>query len=143
MSERTDLVAPCGIDCGICEMYICKDNPQMLEYFLSKGYSKEVLPCKGCAAVKGKCPVHTTDCATYKCVKDKKVSICSECGDFPCGKLLPAADRANILPHNLKVFNLVTIQRIGLEEFTRVSSQFKELYYKGKMVIGAGPKLGD
>ena len=52
MNERMKLVAPCGIDCGICEMYTCKDNPQMLEYFISKGYPKEALPCKGCIAVK-------------------------------------------------------------------------------------------
>lgn len=141
MNERMRLVAPCGIDCGICEMHTCKDNPQMLEYFISKGYSKEVLPCKGCIAVKGKCPVISSDCETYRCVQSKKIATCSDCDDFPCGKLTPASDKANILPHNLKVFNLLTIKKVGLEEFTHVSLKIKELYYKGKMVIGAGPRL--
>ncbi len=77
MNERTKLVAPCGIDCGICEMYTCKDNPKMLEYFISKGYSKESLPCKGCIAVQGKCPVMSSDCETYRCVQSKKVNNCS------------------------------------------------------------------
>ncbi len=141
MNERTQLVAPCGIDCGICEMYTCKDNPQMLNYFLSKGYPKEALPCKGCNAVKGKCPVIKGDCGTYSCVQSKKISSCSSCNDFPCSKLNPSADNANILPHNLKVFNLLTIKKLGLEDFTKVSLNIKELYYKGKMVIGSGPHI--
>lgn len=143
MSERAKLVAPCGIDCGICEMYTCKDNPQMLDYFISKGYSKELLPCKGCIAEKGKCPVMTCDCETYRCVQSKKVNSCSSCEEFPCEKLIPAADKANILPHNLKVYNLATIKRIGVEEFTRVSLQIKELYYKGRMIIVAGPGIAE
>lgn len=141
MSERTELVAPCGIDCGICEMHTCKDNPDMLNYFVSKGYPKAELPCKGCNAVKGKCPVIQSECETYHCVKDKKLTSCSACNDFPCEKLSPSADKADILPHNMKVYNLATNKRIGVEEFTQVSSGIKALYYKGTMVIGAGPKI--
>jgi hypothetical protein len=141
MNERTKLVAPCGIDCAICEMYTCKDNPQMLEYFISKGYSREALPCKGCIAVKGKCPVMNSDCETYSCVQSKNITTCSSCNDFPCDKLAPSADMANILPHNLKLFNLLTIKRIGVEEFTHVSLKIKETYYRGKMIIGAGPRI--
>ncbi len=141
MNERTELVAPCGIDCGICEMHTCKDNPEMLEYFVSKGYPKEALPCKGCNVVKGKCPVMTTECETYHCVQNRNLTSCASCDEFPCDKLQPSADMANILPHNLKVYNLVTIQRIGVEKFTDVSSRIKNLYYKGTMVIGAGPKM--
>ncbi len=140
MSERTDLVAPCGIDCGICEMHTCKDNPEMLNYFISKGYPEEALPCKGCNAVKGKCPVIKTDCETYRCVKGKELASCSDCTGFPCERLQPSADMANILPHNMKVFNLATIKRIGVEEFTKISPRIKDTYYNGKMVIGSGPK---
>ena len=141
MNERMKLVAPCGIDCGICELYTCKDNPQMLEYFISKGYPKEALPCKGCISVKGKCPVISGECETFRCSQNKNISSCSSCTDFPCDKLNPAADRASILPHNLKVYNLLTIKKLGLEEFTRVSQGIKDLYYKGKMFIGSGPRI--
>lgn len=141
MNERMKLVAPCGIDCGICEMYTCKDNPQMLDYFISKGYPKEALPCKGCISVKGKCPVISGYCETYHCVQNRKITSCSACDDFPCEKLNPSSDKADILPHNLKVFNLLTIKKVGLEEFTQISLKIKELYYKGKMVIGSGPRI--
>lgn len=143
MNERTQLVAPCGIDCGICEMYTCKDSPEMIEYFVSKGVSRDELPCKGCIAVNGKCPMMGSDCETYSCAKQKQVSSCSSCNDFPCEKLAPSADRANILPHNMKVFNLSMIKKMGLDGFTKESARIKQLYYKGKMVIGAGPKLDE
>ena len=35
--ERLNLVAGCGIDCGICELYICKDNPQLIDELAAKG----------------------------------------------------------------------------------------------------------
>jgi len=50
---------------------------------------------------------------------------------------------SGVAPHNLKVYNLATIKRIGVEEFTRVSLQIKELYYKGRMIIGAGPGIAE
>jgi len=43
--------------------------------------------------------------------------VCFECGDFPCDYLHPYADMAQIKPHNLKVFNLCLIKRMGLEKW--------------------------
>jgi hypothetical protein len=140
-NERIDLVAPCGIDCGTCELNMCKDNPQLLSYSVSRGIPEEKLPCEGCRTVKGDCPVISDKCESYICITQKKVDFCFECGDFPCSKLNPSADRADILPHNLKVFNLCTIKRIGVESFIRESSQIKQKYFKGKMQIGRGPRL--
>ena len=36
-NERINLVAPCGIDCGTCELYLCKENQQLFEYLVGKG----------------------------------------------------------------------------------------------------------
>ncbi len=140
-TERMEIVAPCGIDCGICELYICKDNPQLFNYLLGRGIPEEKLPCKGCRAVAGNCPVLGMKCATYKCVVEHKVDFCYECNEFPCLKLHPSADRAEVLPHNLKVFNLNKIQRSGLEAFIEQSPGIKLRYYKGKMSVGEGPQL--
>jgi len=139
--ERTNLVAPCGIDCGTCELHICKDNQQLFAYLLSKGIPEEKLPCKGCRNIEGNCPVIGSQCATYVCAAEKNIDFCTECGDFPCSMLHPAADRADILPHNLKVFNLCTIQREGVEGFIKVSTEIKARYYNGKMEIGKGPGI--
>ena len=138
--ERIHLVAPCGIDCGTCELYLCKDNQPLLAYLVSKGVPGEKLPCEGCRNIEGHCPVIGGLCATYQCAAEKKVEFCFQCGDFPCEKLSPSADRADVLPHNLKVFNLCTIQRGGVEDFVAVSAKIKNRYFKGKMKIGSGPQ---
>jgi hypothetical protein len=140
-NERTSLVAPCGIDCGTCELYLSKDNQQLFAYLVAKGIPKEKLPCTGCRDIKGNCPVIGSKCATYVCVSEKNVDFCFNCRDFPCSKLNPSADRADVLPHNLKVFNLSTIQRDGVEGFIKISSEIKNKYYKGRMEIGKGPQI--
>lgn len=141
--ERKRLVAPCGIDCGLCELYTCKDDKQLYSYLLSRGIPQEKLPCAGCRDIKGECPVIGSTCPTYLCATEKKIDFCFDCADFPCVRLNPSADRADVLPHNLKVFNLCTIQRKGLKSFIEHSTEFKKRYYKGKMQIGNGPQLDE
>ncbi|MCF8297058.1 MAG: DUF3795 domain-containing protein [Saprospiraceae bacterium] len=139
--ERLNLVAACGIDCGICELYICKDNKQLYDYLISIGIPESKIPCEGCRANHGNCPIHPEACETYKCVNSKKLEFCCECNEFPCVMLNPAADRADKLPHNLKVFNLCKIKNSGLEAFVKESPEIKNKYFKGEMVIGKGPQL--
>jgi hypothetical protein len=139
--ERIGLVAPCGIDCGTCELYMCKDNSQLQNILVGKGIPKEKLPCPGFRTIKGACPVIGSTCETYLCASVQNVEYCFACKDFPCIKLHPAAHRAEILPHNLKVFNLCTIKRIGVAAFVEKSAEIKKRYYMGKMEIGNGPQL--
>jgi hypothetical protein len=139
--ERIRMIAPCGIDCGVCEMHMCGDNPHLHEYFISKGYPKEKIPCSGCRNVDGKCPVIGEPCATYSCSKSKGIDYCYECADFPCAMFNPAADRAEILPHNLKVFNLCVVKNRGIDEFIKEYPSIKAKYYKGKMKVGIGPEM--
>ena len=141
LKEREALVAPCGIDCGICEMYTCKDNEVLYEALIAKGFTKDKIPCNGCRSIKGNCPVIPNTCDTYSCIGKKGFDFCSECKEFPCGMLQPSSDRANILPHNLKVYNLCLIRKIGVEEFTKSSTEIKYKYYKGKMIVGKGPVI--
>ena len=140
-NERLRLVAPCGIDCGLCELHMCKDNPRLLDHLLSRGIANERLPCAGCRSIEGACPVIGSTCETYVCVRGKGVEFCYQCGDFPCSKLAPSSDRANVLPHNMKTFNLCSIKRMGVEGFVQESVLIKQRYYEGKMEIGKGPKL--
>ncbi len=141
MQERKKLVAPCGIDCGICELYMSRDNQQLMDYLLVKGIPKEKLPCDGCRSINGNCPVIPCQCDTFKCAETNKVDFCFECDEFPCSKLAPAVDRADTLPHNIKLFNLCMIKKSGLEDFIKKSLEIKQTYYKGKMEVGKGPNL--
>lgn len=139
--DRELLVAPCGIDCGRCECHTAKDSPALLDYLVSVGIRRDRLPCGGCRAVEGACPVLEKGCDTYECITGRGLRFCSECTDFPCPRLNPAADRADRLPHNTKVFNLCYIERQGLARFIERSGEIKERYFKGKMAIGRGPQL--
>jgi hypothetical protein len=140
-NERLNMVAPCGIDCGICEMHTLTENDSLYLTMIQRGIPKEKLPCPGCRAVEGNCPVKPTVCDTWKCVGENELEFCSGCTDFPCNRLQPAADRADLLPHNLKVFNLCKISQIGLKAFTEQSAEIKLKYYRGKIVVGNGPQL--
>lgn len=138
--DRLAMVAPCGIDCGICELVRCADSPQLRDALVSHGIPEEKLPCTGCRSVEGNCPVLGAACETYRCVTEKKVEFCHQCADFPCGKLSPAADRANVLPHNMKVFNLCAIRRLGVEGFVGQSTALMQTYFRGKIEVGKGPR---
>jgi hypothetical protein len=141
MENRTELIAPCGLDCGICELYLSRNDEQLMGALISKGIPKEVLPCDGCRAMEGRCPVIHGKCATFECANENRIWFCSECDDFPCMKLAPAADQAEVLPHNTKLYNLCVIQKIGVEGLTERSLEIKQSYYRGRMEIGEGPKL--
>lgn len=135
------LAAPCGIYCGECPPYKAKDNPKLLEHLVTAGMKRDALPCPGCRAGEGRCPAIAAECETYLCVKQKEVDFCYQCKDFPCEKLNPAADRANVLPHNLKVFNLCSIMQKGLERFANEAPEIQRRYYRGVMKIGRGPQV--
>src|SRR5208282_2659227 len=97
-SERLRLVAACGIDCGNCSLNLCRSDPALLERLAARGIPRERLPCAGCRNVAGDCPVISARCETYECVIQKGVDFCSECADFPCSKLCPSSQRADVLP---------------------------------------------
>lgn len=139
--QRMKLLAPCGLDCGICELYLCKDDPQLQDQLVSKGVPADKIPCPGCRAIKGLCPVLTKACKTYECLKSKELDYCFECEEFPCIMLHPAADKADIMPHNLKIYNLCQLMNMGPETFIELSSENKKRYYSGKMKLGHGPEV--
>jgi hypothetical protein len=140
-SDNDALVAPCGIDCGQCECYTARDDPAILNYLVSVGIPADRLPCAGCRQIEGACPVLKKECDTHRCITDRRLRFCYECKDFPCTRLNPTADRAQQLPHNTKVFNLCYIQKQGLRKFLENSADIKKRYFKGKMIVGEGPRI--
>ncbi len=141
MTSRKELIAPCGIDCANCEMYLAAENEDIKNYLISKGIPESILPCKACLPSEGKCPLMKDVCPTYSCIQSKNARFCFECSDYPCSNLYPCYDRADILPHNLKILNLSIIEHQGIEAFICKSLYTKKMYFKGKMQIGKGPHL--
>jgi len=137
------LVSPCGIYCGECSAYKAKDNPELINMLVQHGMKEESLPCPGCRAVDGNCPHLESRCENYICAEKQGVTMCFECEDFPCNKLHPAADRANVLPHNMKIFSQLYIKKHGVEAWKKHLPEIRRRYFTGKISYGKGPLLAD
>lgn len=119
--DYKNLTAPCGKDCFDRPLYIGEENRENREAFLKRNnIPSDKFMCKGCRNNAGFCPGLEIlgidgNCKLYKCVQEKKVEFCFGCSEFPCEKLQPLADRAERVPHALKIFNLCMIQKMGVE----------------------------
>ena len=141
MEEKKDLTAPCGLDCFHCELYEDNLTDKLAELIHAKmGVTKGEIACKGCRRQDGKhYHLPPEGCATLNCVKSKEVEFCCDCADFPCAFLAPTADKASQYPHNMKLYNLCRIQKVGLEGWiTEEAGQIRKKYFTGKFVVGKG-----
>jgi len=135
--EKRALIAPCGLYCGECPLYLAHiDDSLRNKIAENQGIpAEDVFVCKGCRAMKGIIAISSgeTACETYTCaMNDKKVEFCYECADFPCLKLAPCADRTQELPHNTKVYNLVLLQKNGIDSFIEKYRERIRQYRRGK-----------
>jgi len=142
------MTSSCGFGCWACMIY--KDNitdemANQLGGMLNMD-PKDV-PCEGCRSEKG-CSVEKglsggKGCATKQCVTAKGLHNCSECDEFPCENLMPAAENANTFPHNTKLYNLTRIKLLGIDEWAKEAATIQKKYFKGKFVYGQGPALDE
>ena len=141
MKDNKTLTAPCGLDCFNCEL--CEDNltAEFAEFIHSKiGVPKEDIVCKGCREQDGKhYHLPSEGCATLTCVKSRGVELCSDCDDFPCALLAPIADKAAHYPHNMKLYNLCRIRKVGLDNWIdNEAGDIRRKYFKDLFVVGKG-----
>jgi hypothetical protein len=135
--EERALISPCGLNCGACPLYIARTD-EALRKRIAEGQGvplEEVYTCPGCRPAKGRLPGVGTGpvCDTFACaVDDKKVEFCYECDDFPCLKLAPCADRAQEIPHNTKVYQLVLLQKEGIDTWIQKYPDRIRGYRRGK-----------
>jgi len=141
MDTSTKIVAPCGISCFNCEVYsgnITKETQDRLSELIK--IPAEKISCNGCAGgdlcvflkLRGK------SCKTLDCVNEHKVAYCHECPDFPCRLLMPVAQGAEKYPHNLKVYNLCLIKKLGLQKWLDQAVDIKYTYFHTNFEIGKG-----
>ena len=99
MNINRDFVAPCGLYCGVCAIYIAhRDNNEKFKERLVKLYQgaisdKGTLPnsetlsvtdikCKGCLSDERF--MHCQQCEIRSCAMDKGYEGCHQCAEFPC-----------------------------------------------------------
>ncbi len=101
-----ELIAPCGMNCGICISYLA-----MKHDLDEKGFHRKY--CEGCRP-RGKHCLHMAD----QCKKVGKglVSFCHECPDFPCKRLKSLDKRYSTKYHMSMIENLEVIRDQGMEQ---------------------------
>ena len=85
MEVKKELVAPCGLYCGVCGVYIAhvNDNIKFKER-LTTVYNVpiEEIACEGCLSERPFVFCHT--CLIKSCTEGKGIEGCHQCADFPC-----------------------------------------------------------
>lgn len=135
--DKREMVAPCGIYCPGCPAYKAQFDEALAKELSEKfNLPIEKVKCAGCRPSKGIVMAWTRPCPTYVCAESKNVEFCSECDEFPCIKLAPYVKSPR--PHNSKVYNLVLIKKLGIEEFLNQVEELTKLYYEGVKKHGGG-----
>ncbi len=143
MKDKRTLTAPCGLDCFNCEIYEDNLTNDFAGFIHEKlGVPKQEIACKGCRQQDGKhYHLPPEGCATLDCVKTNGVEFCCDCDDFPCVFLAPVGDGALNFPHNIKLYNLCQIKKVGFERWIEKAGKIRKKYFKGKFVVGRGQAI--
>jgi Protein of unknown function (DUF3795) len=96
------LIAPCGMDCGICMAYLREKNN-----------------CPGCRIDDPKKPKTRTWCKIKKCAffRTSKALFCFGCKDFPCDRLEHLDKRYRTKYGMSMIENLKNIEKSGIRKF--------------------------
>lgn len=110
-SLRPTLIAPCGMDCGVCSAYLREKNH-----------------CPGCREVDAYYRSYGVGCKIRNCVEisasDKR--FCFECVKFPCPRLRQLDKRYRTRYGMSMIENLESMRLLGLEGFvTRERDRWK------------------
>ena len=102
-----ELIAPCGMNCGVCVSYLAQKNN-----LKDKGFAKSY--CAGCLPRGKNCAFMKKQCAL---LGNGLVRFCFECADFPCQRLKNLDIRYRSKYHMSMIENLEFIKTYSLEGF--------------------------
>ena len=108
-----ELIAPCGMNCGVCIAYLGMKN-DLNRHGFKRTY------CQGCLP-RGKNCLHMGDC----CEKLGKglVRFCYECTDFPCKRLKSLDKRYRTKYHLSMIENLKAIKEKGIDDLLKQEAE--------------------
>jgi hypothetical protein len=99
-----ELIAPCGMNCGICMAYLREKNK-----------------CPGCRLFNANRPITIAKCRIKNCAtfQTGKSKYCFECDEFACGNLKHLDKRYRTRYHMSMIENLENIRELGILRFVR------------------------
>jgi len=104
-----DLIAPCGMNCGICSAYLAYSR----KIPRKKG---KIIHCIGCRPRNKQCAFLKGYCTK---LRDSKIGFCFECSDFPCYQLSRLDERYKKNFGMSMIENLKEIRSEGIQEFLK------------------------
>jgi hypothetical protein len=101
-SLTPDLIAPCGMDCGLC-----------------RGHLRDRNRCPGCNGDDAAKPRYCVTCKIKTCdtLAGGASSFCFDCVSFPCARLRQLDKRYRTKYGMSMVENLLRIREVGLDAF--------------------------
>jgi hypothetical protein len=100
---KKELIAPCGMNCGICIAFLRERNP-----------------CPGCRMIDTKTAKTRLHCIVRDCniLKDNNWMHCSDrCNEYPCKRLKSLDKRYRTKYHMSMLENLAMIKNQGMNAF--------------------------
>ena len=105
MEEK--LIAPCGMNCGVCFSYLAMKND-----LKKKGFARKY--CAGCRPRGKNCTFMANKCDL---LGKGLLHFCYECENFPCRRLKNLEKRYRTKYHMSMIENLEFIKEHGIEKF--------------------------
>jgi hypothetical protein len=99
---KPELIAPCGMNCGICMAYLRNSNK-----------------CFGCRVYNINMPITRVRCKIKTCeyFQNSKTEFCFECNSFPCKNLRHLDKRYQTKYQMSMIDNLNEIKQGGVDAF--------------------------
>lgn len=104
---KTELIAPCGMNCAICGGYLALRHNV-------KNQGIRVPYCEGCRPKNKKCAFLKKKC---ELLLDNRIKFCYECTNFPCERLKHIDKRYQTLFRMSFIENLEYIKTRGMAKF--------------------------
>ena len=86
---KKELLAPCGLYCGVCSIYIAHQNnnlkfkKRLMPVYKAFAKTVDDIACTGCLSDGVVFPV-CRSCPIKRCSQDRGLDGCHQCDDFPC-----------------------------------------------------------
>ena len=97
-----ELIAPCGMNCGLCLAYLREKNT-----------------CGGCNSEDKNKPQSCIKCSIKNCEHSKEKTYCFECDTFPCKRLKQLDKRYREKYGMSMIENLENIKKNGIQNFVK------------------------
>jgi len=105
-SIETSMFAPCGMNCMLCYKH-CNHRK----------------PCSGCLNCGTGKPKHCRKCEIKTCTKEKGLTYCFECVNYPCKRIRSLEKSYNTRYGTSLIKNSQTVKNTGLVEFMKQQNE--------------------